>query len=47
MGISGPEQTAITTGLRRRSYGDLTDSGSRLGSGSGTAAAGGPGEPPA
>jgi hypothetical protein len=30
MGVSGPEQTAITTGLRRRAYGDLTDAGSPL-----------------
>jgi monovalent cation:H+ antiporter-2, CPA2 family len=38
MGISGPEQTAITTGLRRRAYGDLTDAGAALK---------GPGESPA
>jgi CPA2 family monovalent cation:H+ antiporter-2 len=47
MGISGPEQTAITTGLRRRAYGDLVDPASRMGVGPG--AAGGsanPGEPP-
>ena len=31
MGISGPEQAAITTGLRRRAYGDLTDAGDPLG----------------
>ena len=37
MGISGPEQTAITTGLRRRAYGDLTDGGSTMKP---------PGEPP-
>jgi CPA2 family monovalent cation:H+ antiporter-2 len=30
MGVSGPEQTAITTGLRRRAYGDLVDSGAAL-----------------
>ena len=33
MGVSGPEQTAVTTGLRRRAYGDLTDGGSTLGPG--------------
>ena len=38
MGISGPEQTAITTGLRRRAYGDLTDAGAVMK---------GPGKPPA
>jgi CPA2 family monovalent cation:H+ antiporter-2 len=30
MGISGPEQTAITTGLRRRAYGELADAGSSM-----------------
>jgi CPA2 family monovalent cation:H+ antiporter-2 len=38
MGISGPEQAAITTGLRRRAYGDPTDGGSTMRQ---------PGEPPA
>jgi Trk K+ transport system NAD-binding subunit len=27
MGVSGPEQTAIATGLRRRAYGELSDGG--------------------
>jgi CPA2 family monovalent cation:H+ antiporter-2 len=31
MGVSGPEQAAITTGLRRRAYGDLADGGGALG----------------
>jgi len=31
MGVSGPEQTAITTGLRRRAYGNLADAGDPLG----------------
>jgi monovalent cation:H+ antiporter-2, CPA2 family len=30
MGISGPEQAAITTGIRRRAYGDLTDAGAAM-----------------
>ena len=30
MGVSGPEQTAIATGLRRRAYGDLEDRGAAL-----------------
>ena len=30
MGVSGPEQTAITTGLRRRAYGEPTDAESTL-----------------
>ena len=38
MGVSGPEQTAIATGLRRRAYGDLADAGRILGRE--------PGEPP-
>jgi CPA2 family monovalent cation:H+ antiporter-2 len=33
MGVSGPEQTAVTTGLRRRAYGDPTGGGSALGMG--------------
>ena len=37
MGVSGPEQTAVTTGLRRRAYGDLTDAGSVLSPGAGPA----------
>jgi CPA2 family monovalent cation:H+ antiporter-2 len=36
MGVSGPEQTAVTTGLRRRAYGDLTDGGSTLAPGKGS-----------
>ncbi|HYO42764.1 MAG TPA: NAD(P)-binding protein, partial [Candidatus Limnocylindrales bacterium] len=44
MGVSGPEQTAITTGLRRRAYGDLADGGRPLGRGSGAAPSAG--EPP-
>jgi CPA2 family monovalent cation:H+ antiporter-2 len=45
MGISGPEQTAITTGLRRRAYGDLADAGGTMGRGAEGAkgADGGPG----
>jgi hypothetical protein len=31
MGVSGPEQTAIATGLRRRAYGELADAGRALG----------------
>jgi CPA2 family monovalent cation:H+ antiporter-2 len=31
MGVSGPEQTAIATGLRRRAYGDLEDRGAAMG----------------
>jgi hypothetical protein len=34
MGVSGPEQAAITTGLRRRAYGGLADAGDPLGRGS-------------
>jgi CPA2 family monovalent cation:H+ antiporter-2 len=37
MGVSGPEQAAVTTGLRRRAYGDLTDGGSALAPGAGPA----------
>jgi CPA2 family monovalent cation:H+ antiporter-2 len=31
MGVSGPEQTAIATGLRRRAYGELEDRGAAMG----------------
>jgi CPA2 family monovalent cation:H+ antiporter-2 len=31
MGVSGPEQTAIATGLRRRAYGDMEDRGAAMG----------------
>ncbi len=37
MGVSGPEQTAVATGLRRRAYGDLADGGSTLTPGAGPA----------
>lgn len=37
MGVSGPEQTAVATGLRRRAYGDLADGGSTLAPGAGPA----------
>jgi CPA2 family monovalent cation:H+ antiporter-2 len=30
MGVSGPEQTAIATGLRRRAYGELEDRGAAM-----------------
>ncbi len=43
MGVSGPEQTGITTGLRRRAYGDLADAGSPLGRGTSRADAAAPG----
>jgi CPA2 family monovalent cation:H+ antiporter-2 len=47
MGISGPEQAAITTGLRRRAYGDLADAGSPLGRVPGGTTGGTAGPPPA
>jgi CPA2 family monovalent cation:H+ antiporter-2 len=31
MGVSGPEQAAVATGLRRRAYGELTDAGAAMG----------------
>ncbi len=46
MGVSGPEQTAVTTGLRRRAYGGLTDGGSTLGPAAGSGERGqGPRDP--
>ncbi len=44
MGVSGPEQTAITTGLRRRTYGDLAAADSPLGRGTGAGGRGDGGE---